>query len=65
MALNTLHPVHSFEYFPLNAGQMHILDVSHEELAPLQAFGNEIKGESYGVGNMESDVEQILKTSAF
>ena len=45
---------------------MDILDVSDEELAPLQAFVDEGKDDRSGDGDMESDVEQVPEApSAF
>ena len=54
-------PPDLFVYSPLNADDMDILDasdildVSDEELAPLQAFVDEIKDDRSG--DMESDAE--------
>ena len=42
--------------FTLNADDMDILDVSDEDLAPLQAFVDEIKDDLFGDGDMECDV---------
>ena len=53
-----------FVYSPLNAEDMDILDVSDEELAPLQAFVDEIKDDSCGDGDLESDVEQVSDISS-
>ena len=59
-------PPDHFVYSPLNADDMDILDVSDEELAPLQAFVGEIKDDLSGDGDMESDVEQVPEApSAF
>ena len=45
---------------------MDILDASDEELAPLQASVDEMKGDLSGHGDMEGDVEQVSETpSAF
>ena len=65
-------PPDLFVYAPLKAEDMDILDasdfldVSDEELAPLQAFVDEGKDDRSGDGDMESDVEQVSETpSAF
>ena len=42
---------------------MDILDVSDEELAPLQAFVDEIKSDLSGDGDVESEVEQVPEAS--
>ena len=44
-------PPDLFVYSPLNVQDMDILDVSDEELAPLQAFVDEIKGDSSDDGS--------------
>ena len=55
-----------FVYSPLNAEDMDILDVSDEELAPLQAFVDEIEGDSSGDKDLESNGEQVSEApSAF
>ena len=63
-------PPDLFVYCPLNADDMDILDasdildISDEELAPLQAFVDEIKSDLSG--DMEGDVEQVPEApSAF
>ena len=57
-------PPDLFIYSPLNAEDF--LDVSDEELAPLQPFVDEIKGDPFGDGDLESDVEQVSEApSAF
>ena len=59
-------PPDLFVYSPLNAEDTDILDVSDEELAPLQAFVDVIKDDLSGDVDMEGDVEQAPEApSAF